>query len=374
VACHDYEKHTQTTNKEGIMPASEETEYVDCYNCGETIESDDAQMNEYDDMLRCCDCNSDYVYECEREQEEEDNDESDLIHSYSYKPSAIFLNDDGHKSYYATVIDQATSLNRTSLYMGFELELETGRGVSRDDCARFTLATINGNNEDSVVYIKDDGSLEHGFEIVSHPMTLGFAMERFAWDGISGLIRKGCKSWDTSTCGLHIHLSRSAFKDEKHLFKFFKLILDNSDDVKRFAGRDSSRWANFDKSYFLNAWNEYNDDGNYVTRTNTSLMKYAKNEGRNDQRYCAINLQNRHTVELRFFKPSLNPKTVQSAMQFCDAVFTYTETECNTQKVMSGNALAFRSFRSWVATQERYALLSNRLAERCDANVPTDDN
>jgi hypothetical protein len=216
------------------------------------------------------------------------------------------------------------------------------------------------------VYLKEDGSLNHGFEIVSHPMTLGFATNHFDWNGISGLIKKGCKSWDTSTCGLHVHLSRSAFRDEKHLFKFFKLILDNAPDVKRFAGRDSERWANFDKGYFLNAWNEYNDDGNYVSRTNDSLMKHAKNESRNDNRYCAVNLQNRHTVELRFFKPSLNPKTVQAALQFCDAVFNYTETECDTKKVMSGNALAFRSFRSWVATQERYALLSTRIAERCD--------
>jgi len=349
------------------MPASEEEEtLVPCYNCGEEYEQDDLYSNDWDINYRCCGCNEDY-----EEQHNEDEDDS-LIMSYSSKPSPIFLNDDGHKSYYATVIDQSTSLNRTSLYMGFELELEAGR-FPREDCARFVLDTINTDTND-IVYLKEDGSLYHGFEIVSHPMTLGFAMEHFAWDGVSGLIKKGCKSWDTSSCGLHVHLSRSAFKDEKHLFKFFKLILDNADDVKRFAGRDSERWANFDKSYFLNAWNDYDVDGNYVTRTNSSLMKHAKNESRNDNRYCAVNLQNRHTVELRFFKPSLNPKTVQAALQFCDAVFNYTETECDTKKVMSGNALAFRSFRSWVSTQERYALLSNRLAERCDSTTTTITN
>ena len=346
------------------MPLNENIEYRDCYDCGDTMDVDDMYANEYDDNLRCCDCNSDYESACEAdyEAEREREEESNLIHSYSYKPSPIFLNDDGHKSFYATFPD--SNSNRSSLYMGFELELETGRFPKRE-CAQFVVETINTDTND-IVYLKEDGSLEDGFEIVSHPMTLGFAMEHFAWDGISGLIKRGCKSWDAGTCGLHIHLSRSAFRDEKHLFKFFKLILDNAPDVKRFAGRDSERWANFDKNYFLNAWNDYDADGHYVTRTNDSLMKFAKNEGRNDNRYCAVNLQNRHTVELRFFKPSLNPKTVQAALQFCDAVFNYTETECDTQKVMSGNALAFRSFRSWVATQERYALLSNRIAERCD--------
>jgi len=363
-----YEK--QTTNKEGVMPAREEEEptYIDCYNCGDTMEEDDGYLNDWDSHIRCCGCNEDYT--CEMEAQHEEDEDDSLIMSYSSKPSPIFLNDDGHKSYYATVIDQTTSLNRTPLYMGFELELETGR-FPREDCARFVLDTINTQSND-IVYLKEDGSLNHGFEIVSHPMTLGFATNHFDWNGISGLIKKGCKSWDTSTCGLHVHLSRSAFRDEKHLFKFFKLILDNSADVKRFAGRDSERWANFDKAYFLNSWNEYNDDGNYVTRTTSSLMKFAKNEERNHERYCAVNLQNRHTVELRFFKPSLNPKTVQAALQFCDAVFNYTETECNTQKVMSGNALAFRSFRSWVKTQDRYSILSDRIAERCSSHG--DDN
>ena len=347
------------------MPASEEEEVLyRCYNCDEEYEIDDLYNNDWDASLRCCGCNEDYCYEMEEQHQDDDEDSERLIMPWSAKPTAIFLNDDGHKSYYATVTDQENSLNRTFLYMGIELELETGR-FPREDCARYVLDTINTQSND-IVYLKEDGSLDNGFEIVSHPMTLGFAMEHFAWDGISGLIKRGCKSWDTDTCGLHIHLSRSAFKDEKHLFKFFKLILDNAPDVKRFAGRDSERWANFDKAYFLNAWNDYDVDGHYVTRTNDSLMKFAKNESRNDNRYCAVNLQNRHTVELRFFKPSLNPKTVQSALQFCDAVFNYTDTECDTKKVMSGNALAFRSFRSWVASQERYALLSNRIAERCD--------
>ena len=345
------------------MPASEEIEYGDCHGCDETMEVNDMYSSDWDGIYRCDSCHHDHVHDMEREEEIDEDEESDTIMSYSYKPSPIFLSDDGHGSYYANIIDSSVS-SRTPLYMGFELELEAGR-FSREECARFVLETINKTNKD-IVYAKEDGSLEHGFEIVSHPMTLGFATEHFDWNGISGLIKKGCKSWDTSTCGLHVHLSRSAFKDEKHLFKFFKLILDNSSDVKRFAGRDSERWANFDKGYFLNAWNDYDVDGHYVTRTNTSLMKHAKNESRNDNRYCAVNLQNRHTVELRFFKPSLNPKTVISALQFCDAVFNYTETECDTQKVMSGNALAFRSFRSWVASQERYALLSNRIAERCD--------
>jgi hypothetical protein len=97
-------------------------------------------------------------------------------------------------------------------------------------------------------------------------------------------------------------------------------------------------------------------------------MKNAKGENANDDRYVAVNLQNRHTIELRFFRPSLNPNTVLSAMQFCEALFTYTDTQCSTKQTMSGGALAFRSFASWVKTQERYTTLSERIAVRCSTH------
>jgi hypothetical protein len=218
------------------------------------------------------------------------------------------------------------------------------------------------------VYLKEDGSINHGFEIVSHPMTLDYAMTHMKWKGISDLIKKGCKSWDAHNCGLHIHMSRNAFSDEKHLFKFFKFLYDNNREMKAFAGRDVS-YAKWDKSAFLNAWRDYDEaTGSYVTQYSGSFMKNAKGENANDDRYVAVNLQNRHTIELRFFRPSLNPNTVLSAMQFCEALFTYTDTQCSTKQTMSGGALAFRSFASWVKTQERYTTLSERIAVRCSTH------
>ena len=94
------------------MPASEEEEptYIECYNCGDTMEEDDTYTNDWDINRRCCGCNEDYV--CEMEELQNEDEDDSLIMSYSCKPTAIFLNDDGHKSYYATVIDQETSLNR----------------------------------------------------------------------------------------------------------------------------------------------------------------------------------------------------------------------------------------------------------------------
>lgn len=353
------------------MPANNEEEEINtfCYSCEEPYEEEDMYFSEHDHEMRCASCNEEHE---EYYAEDEDDSGSDYIYNYSYKPSAIFINDDGHKSYYSSEYTDIAGKLRSQLYMGFELELEVGRGVSRNDCAEHVCETINEGNGDSVVYLKEDGSIQNGFEIVSHPMTLDFAMNHFKWNGISDLIKKGCKSWDATNCGLHIHMSRNAFVDDKHLFKFFKFLYDNSSDMKAFAGRSVS-YAKWDKSAFLNGWRNYDETtGNYNMQFSSSFMKHAKGEGYNEDRYTAVNLQNRHTIELRFFRPSLNPNTVISALQFCEALFNYTETECNTQQIMSGGALAFRSFASWVKTQQRYSVLSERIAVRCSNHG--DDN
>jgi hypothetical protein len=155
-------------------------------------------------------------------------------------------------------------------------------------------------------------------------------------------------------------MTRKAFANDKHLFKFLKFIYGNPTELIQFAGRNST-YAKFDVDTFLNSWNDY---GERDSVRGSSFMKMAKHETINDDRYCAVNVRNVQTIELRFFRPSLKPETVQAALQFCDAAFNYTE-EITTPQVMSGNALAFKSFRSWVKTQtDRYQILDDRITLR----------
>lgn len=333
------------------MPQTDEEDLGSCWDCDDVMHTDDLYSNEYDHHLRCCSCDEEYVSACEHDRARE---ESTLVHSYGYKPNPSFLHDDGTSSYYSLMQD-----NRSTLYLGIEEEVECVDG-DIDEGAEFVLATINHEADEKVVYLKEDGSISHGFEIVSHPATLGFFMNHFKWEGIKGLSRLGYESWNKRSCGLHIHMSRAAFKDDKHLFKFLKFVYGNPTELIKFAGRKSS-YAKFDVDTFLNSWNDY---GQRDSIRGSTFMKMAKRETINDDRYCAVNLRNVQTVELRFFRPSLKPETVQAALQFCDAAFHYTE-QVSTPQVMSGNALAFNSFRSWVATKpDTYKILDDRLTQR----------
>lgn len=335
--------------------------YAHCYDCGMELDEDSAWYSEHDRGYRCGRHHD--IHESEYDEDEECTE--GLIHSYSHKPGPNFLGDDGTASFYTP-----SNGHTKTLYMGFELETEltrpnAARGNSLMPGAEHILNTINKRHgNDNVVYLKDDSSISHGFEIVSHPMTLGFAMNHFDWSGIEGLKGLGYDAWKASSCGLHIHLSRDAFADYGHMMRFFLLILKNKQQLVQFAGRES-HYAKFDMDAFFNAYHDY-DSGKTVR--GSTLASHAKQYSTNNDRFTAINLQNNNTIELRFFRPSLLSSTVKACLQFCDAAFNYT-SEITLSHILKNQAIQFASFHSWVRCQgDTYRILDERIVERCVAH------
>jgi hypothetical protein len=331
-----------------------DNDFVSCYDCPEEFDPDDMYLSDWDDNLRCESCHHSHVDDRERE-EYENSREYTYIDNYGEKPSPRFHDEDGNNSYYVRYIDGSDHV--TPLYMGMEVEVErTRHGESLDDAA-CAVRTMCGMN---VVYCKEDGSLSDGFEIVTHPGTLGFFMDRFRWDGISQLKQMGFSSWNARSCGLHIHMSRSAFTGVRHMTSFIHFLYTNRYPMVRFAGREST-YASWSKDTLLNAYNDWSTDD--VRRP--SIAKFVKDEQRNNERYTAVNLRNRDTIELRFFRPSLNTDTLKAALQLCDAAHQYTNV-LTVRDMAVNNALGFKSFRSWLDTQgDKYQILSNRIDARC---------
>jgi hypothetical protein len=140
--------------------------YTHCHNCGDLVHENDAyRIDGYD---YCSECYSDEM------------DSSNSINEYGYKPTPIFYGNDRR-------------------YFGVELEIDEGGKDS--DYADELLEIGNATNDH--IYIKTDGSLDDGLEIVTHPMTLDYH-KGFCWDEIMHkAIRLGYRSHQTSTCGLH---------------------------------------------------------------------------------------------------------------------------------------------------------------------------
>lgn len=278
----------------------------------------------YDNVIYYCDSCDDY-YHCDIGHDcpdDDDDDSNDIIHNYSYKPAPEMF---GQGQY----------------YLGFELEVECGsRGSNKYDTAE-KVQSILGHR----AYMKEDGSLEEGFEVVTHPHTLEAYNKDFQWRFLNELQNMGYKSWNTSTCGLHVHVSRTAFDPvydnrtavsrkqvvlarQAHELRFMKLIYDNQRQVERIAGRSSS-------------YSSFDDKGSLVPK-----VKYGE---QNNGRYAAVNTENHATLEVRVFKGSLKETRVRSALEFVHAAVEYTR---NLKVNAKNNALAWSKFVAYVVANE----------------------
>ena len=246
-----------------------------CDDCDESFHSDDP-----------CNCDG---------SEGERNDccsSRGFIHDYRCKPRLDFKGQ-----------------SKTGLYLGFELEIELP-DVQRG--AEYASVALDG-----IANLKHDGSIGSGFEIVTQPHTHSMYRDHSArlWNTIETLrTDHKARSWDTDTCGLHIHISRKGFNGGAHMHRFIALVYHNAPHMIKFAGR-KSKFARFNDVYTFDQYD----------RPVFSLKHKVGNPNLNSsERYSAVNTQNENTIELRFFRGTMNKSGVLSALDLAQAMVEYT--------------------------------------------------
>ena len=239
----------------------------DCYHC--SIECSECGYEYYETDGHDCDNGSSSDYE--------------FVNNYSFKPKPRFFGD-------------------SHIYMGIELEVEANQ--RRANLHEGSEMLVCSSKLKDRIYLKQDGSLGYGFEIVTHPHSLE-EYHNLDWGFLTELQEMKYKSWNTGSCGLHVHIGLIAFVNEAHQIRFTKLIYDNQRQVERIAGRQS-HYANF------------RDKGKVIPK--------LKNKQQDGNRYSAVNVQNEHTLEVRVFRGSLRKERVLSAIEFVHAVAEYTRS------------------------------------------------
>lgn len=256
--------------------------YTRCEECDSIIHNDDAY--EYDDCYYCHEC-----YQNIRR--------NTSIHEYGYKPEPIFY-------------------GNSNRYFGVELEID---GAGKDDGYAEELLDI-ANMRGEHIYIKTDGSLDDGMEIVTHPMSLDYHKD-FCWEDIMHhAVRLGYRSHQTSTCGLHVHVNRNSFaksreKQDEVISKILYFVEHHWNEMLKFSRRSE---------YAMNRWAARYG---YENSPKAIMDKAKKNYGR----YVAVNLCNYHTIEFRLFRGTLKYNTLIATLELvnkiCDIALSYTDDE-----------------------------------------------
>lgn len=284
-----------------------------CNDCN-TVDYDDNGSTAYDDYWVCSSCLDDsYVYsdnrdtyitqedyDEEQEEEERDDEDSSIIGGRHDNKNVL-----GH-------IPSAFDNRKPSVLMGMELEVEVGSDYSRSDKAEELYDEIKwtgSNNEHQYIFIEDDGSLDHGFEIVTgytgldvHADMLKFFKK--PW--------RGMRSHDTRTCGLHVHID----KKDVSLFHACKMVFFINDSNNQKLIRDIARRSN----------HHYAKIGN--KKASYQWLKDARKghdplNRLNDDRTEALNFQNPNTIEFRLFKGTLRYETIMACLEFTYATWFF---------------------------------------------------
>ena len=271
---------------------------VVCDACGERIYSEDAvEDSNYtlcescfdEDYVRCADC--DRILRRDRAYWDDDDaycsscwdDHCSVIHEYSYTPDLVFH-------------------GKGLRHFGVDLEIDGG-GTDRYNAEKL-LNIANADTEN--LYIKTDGSLDDGLELVTHPMTLAYHLNEMPW---AAVLRKAQEldylSHAAGTCGLHVHISRLAFgctyeQQEAAIARLLYFVEKFWAELLRFSRRTQSQ---------MNRW-----AARYGIRlTPSEQISHVKNSCAG--RYTAVNLTNSDTVEIRMFRGTLKLNTLKATLQ-----------------------------------------------------------
>jgi len=270
-----------------------------------------------------------------------------VIHDYSYRPDPIFHSTD----------------RDARLYFGIEVEVESPRRYGESSEYASQLEPLE------LAYLKHDGSLNCGFEIVTHPMTHDFYHNEAheLWSVLEGLRTEfAVKSWDTQTCGVHIHISRSGFNGGPHMHRFLNLVYSNQHFFESIAGRSSSRWAKFD-DVMQSKWMGTRDEQGLREYTQFRSFKDKLDNNRSSDRYSAVNTQNTHTLEMRIFRGTVKGDTIKSYLDLAHASVEYTRT-LSVKQLVDG-AMSTHKFIDYIySNPELYHVLIERMERLMDVN------
>ena len=253
-----------------------ENEYHRCERCNCLLHDDDVLWQ--DDYPYCQSCYDDIS--------------DDFINEYSYKPDPVFHRCPDEKRI---------------RYYGVELEIDKG---GKDDSNAETLYNI-ANSNDNNLYIKSDGSLSDGMELVSHPCSLLYHKTKLPWAEImKKAVSLYYRSHNTTTCGLHIHIGREDLGE----------TVEKQEEV-------ISRIMYFFESH----WNEM---FNFSRRTEYAVEHWASRYGYKEKpkeiledakknrkgRYACVNITNYDTIEIRMFRGTLKYNTFIAALEMVDLI------------------------------------------------------
>ena len=277
------------------MYSSVMDEYIhedECVWVGDEVMTDNYREDNYT-QCECCGEWFDMEYEgCESD------DGYDLCDSctddYRLENGSVYYKDSGYIQEYHPDID-LHFYGEGPKFLGCEYEVQGG------GCNSHIAESIFGDYRE--FYCSRDGSLDEGFEAITHPCSPSHMLSNIDWETIVDKLDKNGYD-DTEGAGFHIHISREHFQSQSHIGKLIRFFSDNYQELVNFGNRTwdtANKWAEP---------TDYDTDDKFI-----DIYSNAKGE-----RYSAVNVWPSETVEIRLFGCTYRPEVIRSYIQFVDII------------------------------------------------------
>lgn len=249
--------------------------------------------------------------------------------------------------------------------IGVELEVEFNSSSLKNEFTR--------KNKSNWFFCERDGSLSDstGVEIITIPMLPKDIKDMETWKPLIEYLTNKAKSWDSSRCGLHVHIGREILGSNAEqqsettgkLLYLYHHFLNGTTMNTRIFGRDR-------------AYNEKDGktkEGEAVATLGSAVFKIdgVKDKVKNGMinktktdRYFDINLSNSATIEFRKGRGSIKASRISMVIEYCETMCKYAK-ECKWEEISKEHFIDYV-----VANINRESPLYRffEAGERCDSS------
>ena len=193
------------------------------------------------------------------------------------------------KSYHSTAKNKFVGVG--DYFLGVELEMEMN-DYGKKNLVYKELHRLLHTNKNFV--LERDGSLNYGFELITQPHTYEKLLKTLKV--VEEIPNVSAKS---SRCGMHVHISKKAFKEELEQGTLILICMHLQNYFKKFSERKS---YDFCRLYLRGA-------------TFSDIDSWNKVFSNRSERRMFVNLTNDNTIEFRIFQGSTDYKNIVANVQ-----------------------------------------------------------
>lgn len=208
--------------------------------------------------------------------------------------------------------------------IGVELEVECN--------SRSIKTNIQSRLKSNWLLMERDGSLsDNGIEFITIPMRPCDIKKATTWTKFIGFMSDKAKSWNTTTCGLHVHIGREILGDTaeersetlgKLLYLYHHWLKDDMTNIKIY-GRERAYHDHDGKVEEGKAVKILGSKVLKVKEVKENLKKKLTDRSMVD-RYFDINNRNSMTIEFRKGRGSLNTDRIIAVVEYSELMCLYS--------------------------------------------------